>query len=135
MSFQLSMTSLLKPINTGIKKVRPNKRYDMNELVSMLEDCSMDEYTTLVKLANNLETGMPVSDRQIRSKITLYLWNISWDVKSSEYDGETGQKLAMVPLIEDKLRKALYAYNRDDIINGRMYFHQAAQNMIEYMKI
>lgn len=129
------MTSLLKPINTGIKKVRPNKRYDMNELVSMLEDCSMDEYTTLVKLANNLETGMPVSDRQIRSKITLYLWNISWDVKSSEYDGETGQKLAMVPLIEDKLRKALYAYNRDDIINGRMYFHQAAQNMIEYMKI
>ncbi len=129
------MTSLLKPINTGIKKVRPNKRYDMNELVSMLEDCSMDEYTTLVKLANNLKTGMPVSDRQIRSKITLYLWNISWDVKSSEYDGETGQKLAMVPLIEDKLRKALYAYNRDDIINGRMYFHQAAQNMIEYMKI
>ncbi len=129
------MTSLLKPINTGIKKVRPNKRYDMNELVSMLEDCSMDEYTTLVKLANNLETGMPVSDRQIRSKITLYLWNISWDVKSSEYDGETGQKLAMVPLIEDKLRKALYAYNRDDNINGRMYFHQAAQNMIEYMKI
>ena len=129
------MTSLLKPINTGIKKVRPNKRYDMNELVSMLEDCSMDEYTTLVKLANNLETGMPVSDRQIRSKITLYLWNISWDVKSSEYDRETGQKLAMVPLIEDKLRKALYAYNRDDIINGRMYFHQAAQNMIEYMKI
>ncbi len=101
----------------------------------MFEEYSVDEYTTLVKLANNLKTGMPVSDRQIRSKITLYLWNISWDVKSSEYDGETGQKLAMVPLIEDKLRKALYAYNRDDNINGRMYFHQAAQNMIEYMKI
>lgn len=129
------MTSLLKPINTGIRKVRSTTSYDLNELVSMFEEYSVDEYTTLVKLANNLKTGMPVSDRQIRSKITLYLWNISWDVKSSEYDGETGQKLAMVPLIEDKLRKALYAYNRDDNINGRMYFHQAAQNMIEYMKI
>lgn len=129
------MTSLLKPINTGIKKVRPNKSYDLNELVLMFEEYSVDEYTTLVKLANNLKTGMSVSDSQILSKITLYLWNISWDVKGSEYDGETSQKRAMVPLIEDQLRKALCAYNRDDIINGRMYFHQAAQNMIEYMKI
>lgn len=129
------MTSLLKPINTGIRKVRSTTSYDLNELVSMFEEYSVDEYTTLVKLANNLKTGMPVSDRQIYIKITLYLWNISWDVKGSEYDGETSQKRAMVPLIEDQLRNALLAYNQDDIINGRRYFHQAAQNMIEYMKI
>lgn len=94
---------------------------------------TVSEYAILVDLIQDLRSGAKVCDRLIYSKIQLYLWNICWDANSSEYDGESPEKRAMVSMIESQLRNALCAYNRDDVVSGRQCFCQAAQNMYSHM--